>query len=193
MHGEGLVSHHRKPETCLVVAEHLHLFSFFSSDIYIWSCESNLDITSRTMSVCLRDSLTSPIKQNHPVMFTVLLSAEEIRIRSTFIYIAVGIAAHSSLMAFFYGHMGDRPRRIPHKHTVSISPPCRYLFSRSPNERNRPALSEMHYSRAYRRALQCIMFNFYSEQCCDMGPFSQKKRSHLFIRRMQYETIQSTR
>lgn len=47
----------------------------------------------------------------------------------------------------------------------------RYLFSRSPNETNRRALSEMHYSRAYRRALQCIMFNFYSEYCCDMGPF----------------------
>lgn len=135
------------------------------------------------MSVCLWDSLTSPIKQNHPVMFTILLSAEEIRIRSTFIYIAMGIAAHSSLMAFFYDHMGDRPQWIPHKH--SISPPCRYLFSRSPNETNRSALSEMHYSHAYRRALQCIMFNFYSEQCCDMGPYSQKKQSHLFIRRMQ--------
>lgn len=86
---------------------------------------------------------------------------------------------------FLWSHGRWEPRWIPHKHTVSISPPCRYLFSRSPNETNRPALSETHCLRAYRRALQCIMFNFYSVQCCDMGPFSQKKRSHLFIRRMQ--------
>lgn len=81
------------------------------------------------MSVCLWDSLTSPIKQNHPVMFTILLSAEEIRIRSTFIYVAVGIAAHSSLTAFFYGHMGDGSRGGFHTNTQLVSPCRAVIFS----------------------------------------------------------------
>lgn len=65
MHSERPVSHYRKPRSYLSAAEHLHRLSF-PGLIYIRSCTRNLDATSRTTSVCLREDRSSPIKQKPP-------------------------------------------------------------------------------------------------------------------------------
>lgn len=125
--------------------------------------------------VCLREGRTSPIKQNHPAMFTILPSAEDIRITSTFIQITAWypctLLSYDVFFLFFFTVTGEIARGGFHANTQFQSAPRCYLFSPSPNETNRPAVSEMHYSSVYRPALQCIMFNFYSQRCCDTGLF----------------------
>lgn len=100
-------------------------------------------------------------------------SIEEIRAWSTFIYLTVGITAYLCY-GKFYVHKWDSRRWIPRNRT--LSPPVPLSSQSSHNETNRPALSEMHYFCAYRSALQRIMFNFYSEQCFDMGPLCKRNR-----------------
>lgn len=125
--------------------------------------------------MCLRECRTSPIKQNHHAMFTILPSAEDIRITTTFIQITAWypctLFSYDVFLGVFLTVTGEIASGGFHASTQFQSAPRCYLFSPSPNETNRPAVSEMHYSPAYRRALQCIMFNFYSQRCCDTGLF----------------------
>lgn len=108
-----------------------------------------------------------PNQAKSPVIVYTAFHIEGVRVRSIIIYLTVGITACSPVMEMFYVHKWDSQRRIPHTHTLSLTVP---LSPRpSHNETNRPALSEMHYYCAYLSALQWIMLNFYSEQCCDMG------------------------
>lgn len=135
-------------------------------------------LTSRTTSVYLWDSLTSPIKQNHPVMFTILLSAEEIRIRSTFIYVAVGIAAHSSLTAFFYGHMGDGSRGGFHTNTQLVSPRRAVIFSAALLMKQ----TDLHSAKCITRTLITVHYSvscltFIQSSVETWGPFGRRNEA----------------
>lgn len=87
----------------------------------------------------LPDQTTAPL-----IVYNAFL-IEEIRVRSTFIYLTAGITAYSSVMKCF---MFTSEIVSAGFHT-NTSLPLPLSFQPSHNETNRPALSEMHYICAY--------------------------------------------
>ncbi len=85
---------------------------------------------------------------------------------------------HSLLLCYgmFYVHKWDSQRWIPHKHTHTHTHThylslCLYLFSPLIMKQTGLHSARCITSVLISGALQWIMFNSYSEQCCDMRPF----------------------
>lgn len=117
------------------------------------------------------------------------------RIWVTFIQITA-LYSCSSLTTFFFflTDAGEKVRSGFAANTQLQSTPHCYLSSPSPNETNRPAVREMHCSPAYLRALQCIMFNFYSQRCCDTGLFlADETKPSVYSSSRRASTVQDNR